>query len=84
MSKKNKLIRRFRSKPKDFTFDELTTLLGYLGYRIDNKGKAGGSRVMFVREGYEQINIHKPHNTKTLHDYQIVQILNILKGNNLL
>ena len=35
-----KLIQRFLKLPKDFTFDETITLLGYLGYRIHNKGKS--------------------------------------------
>ena len=32
MGKKEKLIERLKSKPKDFTFEELETLLGYLYY----------------------------------------------------
>ena len=39
MTKRNKLIDRFKSEPNDFTFDELVTLLGYFGYYCDNKGK---------------------------------------------
>ena len=39
MTKKDKLLERFLSIPKDFTFDELKTLLRSLGYLEDNKGK---------------------------------------------
>lgn len=39
MSKQEKLIERFKTRPKDFTFEELITLLGYYGYYLDNKGK---------------------------------------------
>ena len=44
MSRKDKLIDRFKSQPKDFTWDELVRLLGYLGYDEATGGKTGGSR----------------------------------------
>ncbi len=31
MSKKEKLIARLKEMPKDFTFDEVVQLMGYLG-----------------------------------------------------
>lgn len=43
MSRK-KLINKLRSKPKDFTFDELETLLDLLGFTKSNKGRTSGSR----------------------------------------
>jgi len=45
MSKKEKLMARLLSKPKDFTFEELIVLLGCLGYTEVNIGKTSGSRV---------------------------------------
>ena len=39
MGQKEKLIQRLKSKPKDFTFQEAETLLGYLEYIRSNKGK---------------------------------------------
>jgi hypothetical protein len=39
MSKKEKLLRRLLSRPKDFTFNETVTLLGQPGYDLDNKEK---------------------------------------------
>ena len=82
MSKKNKLLNRFLSKPKDFTFDELVTLLGYFGYYPEQKGKTSGSRVKFVSVyGFEHIKIHKPHGNKKLLHYQIEGILEeLIKG----
>lgn len=47
MSKKDKLIQRLKSKPKDFTYDEVRTLLNYLGFGESNKGKTSGSAVKF-------------------------------------
>ena len=47
MSKKEKLIDRIQEVPKDFTFNELDTLLTYFGFEKSNKGKTSGSRVKF-------------------------------------
>ena len=58
MGKKEKLIERLKSKPKDFTFDEAETLLGYLSYHRSNKGKTSGSRVIFTStEHNEQYDV---------------------------
>lgn len=38
MGRREKLVDRFLRLPKDFTFDEVVTLLGYFNYHIDNKG----------------------------------------------
>ena len=79
MGQKEKLIKRLRSKPKDFTFDEAETLLGYFGYTRSNKGKTSGSRVMFSgSKSEDKIILHKPHARKTLLDYEIKQITNHL------
>ena len=39
MSRKEKLLERLKQRPKDFTWDELTTLLRQLGYRQVHTGK---------------------------------------------
>ena len=39
MSQMEKLIKRFKTKPKDFTYDELRQVLNYFGYYEDNKRK---------------------------------------------
>ena len=51
MSTKEKLIERFKRQPKDFTFDELKSMLYGLGFDISNKGKTSGSRVRFQNGG---------------------------------
>ena len=85
MSKKEKLLERFKSKPKDLTFDELETLLGYFGYYLDDNGKTSGSRVRFIKDGIDTpILMHKPHNRKTLLPYQINDILKELKNEDLI
>ena len=78
MGKKDKLIERLKSRPKDFTFDEAETLPGYFAYYRSNKGKTSGSRVMFLSKQYPPIYLHKPHPRNTLADYQIAQLLEVL------
>jgi hypothetical protein len=75
MGKKEKLISRFKSKPKDFTWSELRTLLLSLGYSEFNAGSTSGSRVKFIRENADSIMLHKPHPTPILKPYQVKQIL---------
>lgn len=61
MSKKDKLIERFKSFPSDFTWVELVRLLGYFGYREYVSGKTGGSRRKFINDDKHIISLHKPH-----------------------
>ena len=62
MSQFEKLLDRFKKLPKDFTYDELKTLLGGWGYKEINKGKTSGSRVAFINlKTSHIIRLHKPH-----------------------
>ena len=83
MSRKDKLIDRLKSRPKDFTFDEAKGLLELCGYVISNAGKTSGSRVCFTR-GLKVFRMHKPHPRKELLHYQVKELLDELKGENLL
>lgn len=83
MSKKDKLIDRLMSKPKDFTFDEMESLLSYFGYKLKQDGT--GSGVKFIREGNnEVINFHKPHPNGILKRYVLDQIIEKLRKDGLL
>jgi hypothetical protein len=82
LSKKEKIIKRLLSRPVDFTFDELATLLGHLGFTYSDMGKTSGSRVAFVNDGM-YIRLHKPH-TGTLKRYQINDIITVLTEGGLL
>jgi hypothetical protein len=42
MDRHDKLYERFRRRPRDFTWDELTTLLRRLGFRQVRPGRTGG------------------------------------------
>ena len=79
MGKKDKLIKRLKSRPKDFTFDEAETLLKYFDFAYSNKGKTSGSRVIFESENHGCIMLHKPHPQKELKAYQIKQLIEYLE-----
>ena len=83
MGKKEKLIAKLKSNPKDFTFDEMQSLLESLGFVMFNKGKTSGSRVRFMR-GDIPIRMHKPYPRKELLEYQVKQIIEVLERENLI
>lgn len=82
MGKHEKLLARLKCRPKDFTFQEATTLLAGLGYVLNQSGS--GSRVRFEHERCAPVLIHKPHPSPVLKPYQIDQVLEILKQEGLL
>ena len=83
LGKKEKLLKKLNSCPKDFTFDEMLTLLSLLGYEQSNKGKTSGSRVKFWRNT-SIIMFHKPHPGNELPMYQIKQIIKALSEEGLI
>lgn len=83
MGKIEKLIERLKSCPKDFTFDEMQSLLLALGFELSNKGKTSGSRVKFFKDGV-CIILHKPHPRKELLAYQIKQVIETLSEEGLI
>ena len=78
MSKKDKLTARLKSRPRDFTFDEMSSLLVSFGYRHVKSGKTSGSRVRFTHNNLPTITLHKPHPGNVLKLYQIDQIKEML------
>ena len=85
MGQKEKLIEELKSKPKNFTFEDAESLLGYFNYHRSNKGKTSGSRVMFSsNEHTTKILLHKPHPRKELLEYQIKQLIEQLEQENLI
>ena len=83
MGKKEKLIRKLKNSPKDFTFEEMRVLLELLGFVMSNKGKTSGSRVKFMKNNIPII-LHKPHPRKELLEYQIKQIIDVLEKEGLI
>lgn len=84
MGQKEKLIEKLKAKPKTFTFDDVESLLRYFSYRRSNKGKTSGSRVIFISDEHPPIMLHKPHPRKELLEYQIKQLIEILREENLI
>lgn len=80
MTRKEKLVSRFYRKPKDFTWDELVSLLSLFGFEQVNSGKTRGSRRRFIHSNGLVINLHEPHPQKILKRYQIELILEILEN----
>lgn len=83
MSKKDKLITRLLTKPKDFTFDEMESLLSYFDYHPKPGGT--GSGIKFIKTGSnEVINFHKPHPNGILKRYILDQVIEKLRKDGLL
>ena len=83
MGRKEKFIEKLKSNPKDFTFEEMKTLLEMLGFVMSNKGKTSGSRVKFIKDNVPII-LHKPHPRKELLGYQVKQIIEVLEREDLI
>jgi hypothetical protein len=80
MGKAEKLSKRFLSKPKDFTYEELRRLLKSFGYKEVKTGKTSGSRVAFINQKTKHIiRLHKPHPKPELKQYQLNDIEQELK-----
>ncbi len=81
MSRHDKVLRRFLTKPADFRFNEMSKLLKGLGYKEIRSGKTGGSRVAFINgiSGHI-IRLHKPHPGKILKRYQLELVEEALRA----
>lgn len=82
MAQREKLLRRFLRKPKDFTYDELKKLLSAYGY-LESQGS--GSRVVFSNQRLQSsIKLHKPHPGNILKIYQLGLIKKELEAKELI
>jgi predicted RNA binding protein YcfA (HicA-like mRNA interferase family) len=77
MTKKDKLLTRLFSKPKDFEWSELKALLNGLGFE-DVSGT--GSRVKFhdPKSG-RTISLHRPHPGNIVKQYVLDRVIDELK-----
>ena len=77
MSKREKLLQRLQTKPTDFTWDELVTVMEGFGYELK---KTGGSSRKFIHvESKVTWMTHEPHPQNVLKAYQIRDVLSHLK-----
>ena len=79
MSRIDKEIERIKSKPKDYTYDELKSLLNKFGFFENNKGRTSGSRVTFINSENIKIDLHRPHPSNIIKPYKINDICKTLK-----
>lgn len=78
MTKRDKLLKKLFSKQPAFTWDELITLMGQLGFE---KREGAGSRVKFYNGSTGIIiNLHKPHPGNILKKYIVKNIVEKLKA----
>lgn len=82
MSKNEKLLAKLLNERASFTWQELVTLLRWLGYR---QLEGTGSRVKFDNgDPQALINLHKPHPGNELKAYVRRQIIEQLKAGGLI
>ncbi|MFP1682581.1 type II toxin-antitoxin system HicA family toxin [Alloalcanivorax sp. C16-1] len=78
----DRLILRLLSLERTFTWEDLETLLGRLGYR---RQEGRGSRVKFTNGNSRQlINLHRPHPGNELKRYARRQIIEKLEDGGLI
>ena len=80
MAKFEKLVKRLLSYPKDFTFNELETLLAGFGFKPSKTGNTSGSAVRFInRETGQIMRLYKPHPSPEIKEYVLKFVINELK-----
>lgn len=85
MTRKDKLIERLLTVPKDLTFDELVKIFKQFGFETGNKGKTSGSRVEFYHTELQvKYYAHKPHPKNIVKPYVIKQVIEFLENLDLL
>ena len=84
MDKQDKLLERLQRRPRDFTWDELTTLLRRLGFQQARTGRTGGSRRRFAHPNGVMMSLHQPHPGRILKRYQIDQLIETLEREGML
>jgi hypothetical protein len=77
MSKHEKALQRLLSKPADFTWGELKSLMETFNYHLK---KTGGSGRKFIHSTTgSTLFMHEPHPSKVLKAYQVKEAIRFLK-----
>jgi predicted RNA binding protein YcfA (HicA-like mRNA interferase family) len=77
MSKHSKLLARLTSKPKDFHWTELISLMAAFGYELRTTG--GSGRKFTQPRGGNSFVTHEPHPGSILKSYQVREFIAFLK-----
>jgi hypothetical protein len=82
MNRRSKLLKRFRTLPRDFTFEEMVAVFKGCGFTLSNKGATSGSRIEFINynDGNSYI-MNKPHPSNIIKSYVMRQVYNYLEVN---
>lgn len=85
MSKHEKLLNKFLARPRNFTYDDLVSLLRGFGYTVETRGRSSGSAVMFYNARLnDKILIHMPHPEKEIKRYVIEMVIEKLRNNQMI
>lgn len=85
MGTKEKLIERFLTLPRNFTYEEVKRLFGIFGYVENTKGSTSGSRVEFISaDGKNSYIMHKPHPSNIIKGYVMKQMLSFIREQDLI
>jgi hypothetical protein len=84
MTRRDKLVARLKSRPKDLAGDELVQLLAGFDYMEAKTGRTGGSRRRFVHPTARVITLHKPHPGNIVKMYVIDEVLRTLTDDGLI
>jgi hypothetical protein len=83
MDKKDEQIKRLLLKPKDYTINELDSLMKNCGCVKANRGKTSGSAIKYIHESSGlKLFIHEPNPGKILKPYVINLIIKFLRDVN--
>ncbi len=85
MSQREKLIARFLAIPKDFTIDELDSLMSGFGMLKGSRGKTSGSAIeYFYPPSGRVFKIHSPHPGRIVKTYALRAAVEFLSSENLI
>ncbi len=85
MSKHEKLTGKLLRLPKNFSYEEMVTMLAGFGYVKVERKRASGSAVMFYhKELNDKIMFHKPHPGNELKRYILELVIEKLKSNKMI
>ena len=77
MSRKEKALARLIEAPKDFTWDELKTIMSAFGFTLKTTG--GSGRKFIHGETGVTLFMHEPHPSKVLKAYQLQAAIDLLR-----
>lgn len=82
MSRREKALTRLKSKPKDFTWEELAALMTACGYDLKRTG-GSGRKFVHIATG-SVMYMHQPHPSNVLKAYQVREAIDELTEKGLL